>query len=112
MLRFHQDRVRENFENRLHGRIGQQPRNLSVLYRLFLRMKRWLVVAKLLELDDRPEDTSLLNDIFRPFHTVKGNASALGIVSVERVAHKVENLLEIVGSKRALLGTAYWVPSA
>jgi two-component system, chemotaxis family, sensor kinase CheA len=62
------------------------------------------IEAKLLELDDRPEDTSLLNDIFRPFHTVKGNASALGVVSVERVAHKVENLLDLARSGRILMG--------
>jgi len=62
------------------------------------------IEAKLLELDERPEDTSLLNDIFRPFHTVKGNASALGIVSVERVAHKVENLLDLARSGRIQVG--------
>jgi two-component system chemotaxis sensor kinase CheA len=63
------------------------------------------IEAKLLELDERPEDTNLLNDIFRPFHTVKGNASALGIVSVERVAHKVENLLDLARSGRIQVGT-------
>ena len=62
------------------------------------------IEVKLLELDDRPEDTSLLNDIFRPFHTVKGNASALGIVSVERVAHKVENLLDLARSGKIQVG--------
>ena len=62
------------------------------------------IEQKLLELDERPEDTSLLNDIFRPFHTVKGNASALGIVSVERVAHKVENLLDLARSGRIQVG--------
>ena len=62
------------------------------------------IEAKLLELDERPEDTSLLNDIFRPFHTVKGNASALGIVSVERVAHKVENLLDLGRSGKIQVG--------
>jgi two-component system chemotaxis sensor kinase CheA len=62
------------------------------------------IEAKLLELDEHPEDTGLLNDIFRPFHTVKGNASALGIVSVERVAHKVENLLDLARSGKIRVG--------
>jgi len=62
------------------------------------------IEAALLELDERPEDTGLLNDIFRPFHTVKGNASALGIVSVERVAHKVENLLDLARSGKIRVG--------
>jgi len=62
------------------------------------------IEAALLELDERPGDTGLLNDIFRPFHTVKGNASALGIVSVERVAHKVENLLDLARSGKIRVG--------
>jgi two-component system chemotaxis sensor kinase CheA len=62
------------------------------------------IEATLLALDERPEDTELLNDIFRPFHTVKGNASALGIVSVERVAHKVENLLDLARSGKIRVG--------
>jgi hypothetical protein len=35
------------------------------------------IEAALLALDERPGDVKLLNDIFRPFHTIKGNAGAL-----------------------------------
>ena len=35
---------------------------------------------------------------------MKGNASALGIVSVERVAHKVENLLDLARSGKIQMG--------
>ncbi len=62
------------------------------------------IEAALLELDDRPDDVTLLNDIFRPFHTVKGNAAALGVVSVESVAHRVENLLDLARSGRLRVG--------
>jgi two-component system chemotaxis sensor kinase CheA len=62
------------------------------------------IEAALLELDDRPDDVTLLNDIFRPFHTVKGNAAALGVVSVEKVAHKVENLLDLARSGQLRMG--------
>jgi len=58
------------------------------------------IEAALLALDERPGDTTLLNDIFRPFHTIKGNAGALGVTSVQEVAHRVENLLDLARSGR------------
>src|SRR5215510_738844 len=64
------------------------------------------IEAALLALDDRPGDTTLLNDIFRPFHTIKGNAGALGVTSVQEVAHRVENLLDLARSGRRPLGPA------
>jgi len=56
------------------------------------------IEAALLALDERPGDVALLNDIFRPFHTIKGNAGALGVTSVQEVAHSVENLLDLARS--------------
>jgi two-component system chemotaxis sensor kinase CheA len=48
----------------------------------------------LLQLETTPGDQKLLNDVFRPFHTIKGNAGALGVTSVQELAHVVENLLD------------------
>jgi two-component system chemotaxis sensor kinase CheA len=64
------------------------------------------IEAALLALDDRPGDTTLLNDIFRPFHTIKGNAGALGVTSVQEVAHHVENLLDLARSGHHAMTTA------
>jgi two-component system chemotaxis sensor kinase CheA len=64
------------------------------------------IEAALLKLDERPGDVTLLNDIFRPFHTIKGNAGALGLTSVQEVAHRVENLLDLARSGRRALGPA------
>jgi two-component system chemotaxis sensor kinase CheA len=64
------------------------------------------IEAALLALDERPGDTTLLNDIFRPFHTIKGNAGALGVTSVQEVAHRVENLLDLARSGRHTMGAA------
>ena len=64
------------------------------------------IEAALLALDERPGDTTLLNDIFRPFHTIKGNAGALGVTSVQEVAHRVENLLDLARSGRHTMGPA------
>ena len=64
------------------------------------------IEAALLALDERPGDVKLLNDIFRPFHTIKGNAGALGVTSVQEVAHSVENLLDLARSGRRTMGPA------
>jgi two-component system chemotaxis sensor kinase CheA len=64
------------------------------------------IEAALLALDERPGDTTLLNDIFRPFHTIKGNAGALGVTSVQEVAHHVENLLDLARSGKHTMSAA------
>jgi two-component system, chemotaxis family, sensor kinase CheA len=52
----------------------------------------------ILKLEASPADLSLVNDLFRPFHTIKGNAGVLGIRSVESFAHKLETLLDLARS--------------
>ncbi len=52
------------------------------------------IEATLLRLEESPTDKTLMNDVFRPFHTIKGNAGALGVATVQGLAHKVENLLD------------------
>lgn len=60
----------------------------------------------LLQLEQAPGDRRLLNDIFRPFHTIKGNAGALGLARIQELAHKVENLLDLARSGRHAVGAA------
>lgn len=62
------------------------------------------IEATLLQLDDQPQDRGLLNDVFRPFHTIKGNAGALGITTVQATAHKVEELLDRCRSGKHTMG--------
>lgn len=52
------------------------------------------VEPSVLALEMAPDDERVLNEVFRPFHTIKGNAGALGIASVEELAHRVEDLLD------------------
>lgn len=59
----------------------------------------------LLALEVAPNDTTLLNDLFRPFHTVKGNASALGLATVQHFAHTVESLLDRCRSGQQAMGS-------
>jgi two-component system chemotaxis sensor kinase CheA len=62
------------------------------------------IEATVLELESSPEDRQLLDDVFRPFHTIKGNAGALGVVSVQEFAHKVENLLDLARAGQHHMG--------
>ena len=56
------------------------------------------IEAVALQLETSPGDRHLLNEMFRPFHTVKGNAGALAVTSVQELAHAVENLLDAARS--------------
>jgi two-component system chemotaxis sensor kinase CheA len=49
---------------------------------------------KLVELEKRPEDRDLLNDIFRGFHTIKGGAGFLNVDHLVALCHKTENLFD------------------
>ena len=60
----------------------------------------------ILKLEASPGDLSLVNDLFRPFHTVKGNAGVLGIRSIENFAHTLETLLDLARSGSHPLGAA------
>jgi len=64
------------------------------------------IEATLLRLEEAPGDRALINDVFRPFHTIKGNAGALGVITVQELAHKVENLLDRCRSGQHAVGSA------
>jgi two-component system chemotaxis sensor kinase CheA len=49
---------------------------------------------KLVELEKRPDDTKLLNDIFRDFHTIKGGAGFLNVEVLVQLCHLTENLFD------------------
>jgi two-component system chemotaxis sensor kinase CheA len=49
---------------------------------------------KLVELEKRPEDRDLLNDIFRGFHTIKGGAGFLNVDNLVTLCHRTENLFD------------------
>ena len=64
------------------------------------------IESVVLQLEAAPGDVKLLNDLFRPFHTVKGNASVLGISSIQELAHHVETLLDRARSGHHAIGAA------
>ncbi|MBB1519663.1 chemotaxis protein CheA [Aquipseudomonas guryensis] len=55
-----------------------------------------LLSEQLVELESRPDDTDLLNAIFRGFHTVKGGAGFLQLNELVECCHIAENVFDIL----------------
>lgn len=49
---------------------------------------------QLVELENSPSDSDLLNAIFRGFHTIKGGAGFLGVTPLIEVCHRAENVFD------------------
>lgn len=47
-------------------------------------------------LEENPENADTIASIFRAFHTIKGGSGFLGITPVNRLAHELESLLDMV----------------
>jgi two-component system chemotaxis sensor kinase CheA len=54
------------------------------------------VDLKLVELEKRPKDSGLLNDIFRGFHTIKGGAGFLNLTPMVDLCHLTENIFDLL----------------
>lgn len=52
------------------------------------------IEPNLLELEKTPENLVLLNDIFRPMHSLKGASGFLGLNRINKLAHRAENVLD------------------
>jgi len=48
----------------------------------------------LLQLVENPDDLDILNEIFRPVHTIKGSAQFIGLTKVSVLAHRLEDLMD------------------
>lgn len=61
---------------------------------------------KLVDLEKRPNDRELLNDIFRGFHTIKGGAGFLNAENLVSLCHRTENLFDKLRNGELTLSTA------
>nr|WP_086941093.1 chemotaxis protein CheA [Thaumasiovibrio occultus] len=59
-----------------------------------------LLSEQLVDLERTPDDTDLLNAIFRGFHTVKGGAGFLSLSELVDVCHGAENLFDLLRTKK------------
>jgi len=51
---------------------------------------------KLVDLEKRPNDAALLNEIFRGFHTIKGGAGFLDLKAMVDLCHLTENVFDLL----------------
>lgn len=51
---------------------------------------------QLVELENNPEDSDLLNAIFRGYHTVKGGAGFLSLTALVDICHGAENVFDVM----------------
>lgn len=56
--------------------------------------------AHLLELEKTPDNTDILNEIFRAAHTLKGMSATMGFDKVTSLTHTMENVLDKLRSKK------------
>ncbi|MBU0486155.1 MAG: chemotaxis protein CheA [Proteobacteria bacterium] len=61
------------------------------------------IEVNILDLEHSPDDEEIINNIFRPFHTIKGVSGFLNLKLINELAHTTENLLDDVrNGKRAM----------
>ena len=58
------------------------------------------IEVNVLELEQAPDDIDIINNIFRPFHTVKGVSGFLNLTHINKLAHTTENLLDDVRNNK------------
>ena len=51
---------------------------------------------ELVALEQRPEDSDLLNSVFRIFHTIKGGAGFLALTSLVELCHRAEDVFNLL----------------
>ena len=56
--------------------------------------------AALLELESRPGDQELVARAFRALHTIKGNSAMFGFAELERFAHSLEHVFDLLRKGR------------
>jgi two-component system chemotaxis sensor kinase CheA len=76
--------------------MSQEYLDPEILADFFVEAKEHLetIEPNLLQLEKSPENLGLLNEIFRPMHSLKGASGFLGLHKINGLAHKAENILD------------------
>jgi len=62
-----------------------------------------LLSEQLVDLESSPDNSDLLNAIFRGFHTVKGGAGFLSLTNLVNVCHVAENIFDLLRQQKKTL---------
>ncbi|MEN9309134.1 MAG: hypothetical protein RL173_3066 [Fibrobacterota bacterium] len=68
--------------------IDESLESLSVVEGLFVK------------LESAPDDLKIIDSIFRPVHSVKGNAAYFGLMRIKELSHRMESILDLVRTGR------------
>ncbi len=60
----------------------------------------------LVDLEKQPDQPELVRRLNREVHTLKGAARVFGFNEIQDIAHRIEDLFEAIGDKRAVLSTS------
>ncbi|MFS0879796.1 chemotaxis protein CheA [Metabacillus niabensis] len=61
---------------------------------------------KLLELEKNPNDLSIVNEIFRSAHTLKGMSATMGYEDLANLTHQMENVLDAIRNEKLTVTSA------
>ncbi len=61
------------------------------------------IEVNLIELENDPHDKDIINDIFRPFHTIKGVSGFLSLTKINKLAHATEDFLDSARNRDFLI---------
>ncbi|HZX49214.1 MAG: hypothetical protein A2Z47_01975 [Thermodesulfovibrio sp. RBG_19FT_COMBO_42_12] len=65
------------------------------------------IESSILSLEKESHNLTIVNDIFRPFHTIKGNCGYLGIKDMGRLCHTVETILDNARNRKSAVTQAF-----
>ena len=60
-------------------------------------------MSNYLNLEKNPNDLSVVNEIFRAAHTLKGMSATMGYEDLANLTHKMENVLDAIRNEKIVL---------
>lgn len=78
----------------------QIPRDLLVGFLDEAEESLAAVEPLFVQLETRPFDKELLDRIFRPIHSIKGNAAYFGLMRVKEISHRMESVMDLLRQRR------------
>ena len=59
-----------------------------------------IIPGLFVELENHPENLELVEAIFRPVHSLKGNAAYFGLMKIKNLSHELESVLDLIRKNR------------
>ena len=58
------------------------------------------IEAAFIQLETDPSDLEIINKIFRPVHSMKGNSGFFGLTNINKFSHRMEDLLDMIRNQK------------